>query len=110
VPVGSGHLLGDLARIYLDLPGHTTHAMQIQALRKQNQAEVLAQISASEEKRRLERAMVLEEGAKVVKKSDQYLAQVEAIKQKKLKELQEAGVPAKYCAELMKYEVGSSGK
>lgn len=86
------------------------HDVQIQELRKQNQAEVLAQISANNEKRKLERALALEEGAKVATESEQYLAKVEAIKQKKLKELQEAGVPAKYCAELMKYKVGSSGK
>lgn len=85
-------------------------AFQIQELRKQNQAEVLAQISANSEKKKLERALMLEEGVKVAKDSDQYLAKVEAIKQKKLKQLQEAGVPAKYCAELMKYKVGSSGK
>eukprot|EP00892_Ulva_mutabilis_P000934 jgi/Ulvmu1/10841/UM007_0015.1 len=86
------------------------HLVQIQELKKQNQAEVLAQISANKEKKQLERVMVLEEGTKVVKKADQYMAQVEAIKQKKLNELKKAGVPAKYCAELMKYEVGSSGK
>lgn len=86
------------------------HALQIHELRKQNQAEVLGQISANNERRKLDRALVLEEGSKVAKDSDEYLAKVESIKQKKLKELQEAGVPAKYCAELMKYKVGSSGK
>lgn len=59
----------------------------------------MAQIAANEEKRKMERAAVREAGREAAKQSADYIAKIERIKQRKLKELEEAGVPAKYCAE-----------
>ena len=73
--------------------------VQVGELRSQHQSELLAQIAANEEKRQLERAAVQEAGRQAAKKSAEYVSKIERIKQKKLKELEEAGVPAKYCAE-----------
>lgn len=72
---------------------------QVAELRAQHQSELLAQIAANEEKRKLERAAVREAGREAAKQSAEYVAKIERIKQRKLKELEEAGVPAKYCAE-----------
>ena len=83
--------------------------MQSEELRKQHQNELLAQISAREEARRLARTQQREAGKHGQQSSSEYVSRVEAIKQKKLAELRDAGVPAKYCAELAKYKVGESG-
>ena len=47
----------------------------------------------------MERAEVQEPGRQAAKQSAAYVSRIERIKQKKLQELEEAGVPAKYCAE-----------
>jgi hypothetical protein len=78
-------------------------------LRKQHQIELLAQIAAREEERKLERTKFLEEGKAARKHASDYVSKIEGIKQKKLAELRDAGVPARYCAELAKYKVGNSG-
>lgn len=82
---------------------------QVKELRSQHQSELLAQIASNEEKRKLERAGVREAGRQAAKDASDYMSKIERIKQRKLKELEQAGVPAKYCAELLKYKVGQSG-
>jgi hypothetical protein len=78
---------------------HTSFPLQVSELRAQHQSELLAQIATKEEKRKLERAAVREAGRQAAKQSAEYIAKIEHIKQRKLKELEQAGVPAKYCAE-----------
>lgn len=72
---------------------------QVGELRHQHQNELLAQIARNEEKRRMHTAAVQEAGLSAAKQQAEYVARIERIKQRKLKELEEAGVPAKYCAE-----------
>jgi hypothetical protein len=88
---------------------HVPVCLQVKELRNQHQSDLLAQIAENSEKRKLERAAVREAGRQAAKDASDYMAKIECIKQKKLKELEEAGVPAKYCAELIKYKVGQSG-
>ena len=83
--------------------------IQTEQLRKHHQGELLAQIAAREERRKAERCQHLEAGKQSRKAAADYLGTIEAMKQKKLAELRDAGVPAKYCAELAKYKVGRSG-
>jgi Trichohyalin-plectin-homology domain len=78
---------------------------QVSTLRKHHQEELLAQIGAAEERRRAARQVQLEEGRRAREAAAAHSRRVEAIKQRKLAELREAGVPEKYCAELAKYKV-----
>lgn len=94
---------------------HIGHAVKIdqtvqaEELRKQHQRELLAQIAVREECRKQAHCQHLEAGKQARKEAADYLSKIEAIKQKKLAELRNAGVPAKYCAELAKYKPGQSG-
>lgn len=83
--------------------------LQEETLRKQHQAELLAQIAAAEEQRKVTRQNYLEEGRRVRLSADEYLQKVQGIKEAKLAELRAQGVPEKYCAELARYKVGQSG-
>ena len=83
--------------------------LQAEELRKQHQNELLAQIAAREEERKLEQSKHRQEGNAARKHMTDTMSKLEAIKQQKLAELRDAGVPAKYCAELAKYKVGKSG-
>jgi Trichohyalin-plectin-homology domain len=83
--------------------------VQTEELRKQHQSELQAQIAAREEERRLAQTARRQEGAAARAAAAAEVARLEAIKARKLAELRDAGVPAKYCAELAKYKVGRSG-
>ena len=69
--------------------------------------ELLAQIQANEERRRRERQSYLEEGARLRVAAEKEKSLLETIKARKLDELQHAGVPEKYRAELEKLRVRS---
>ena len=97
------HLLWTSQRVVKEV------ALQAEELRKQHQAELRAQIAARDEERRLAVTKTAAEGAALRSAAAAKLSRLEAIKAAKLAELRDAGVPAKYCAELAKYKVGRSG-
>ncbi|GMH38916.1 hypothetical protein BSKO_06814 [Bryopsis sp. KO-2023] len=68
--------------------------------------ELLAQMAANDHRRSKERQEQLEEGRQLLQATAKEKARLEAIKQKKLKELESAGVPGKYTAELQRKKVG----
>jgi hypothetical protein len=74
-------------------------------LNQKYKEELLAQIQANEERRRRERSSHLEEGARLREAAEKEKALLLQIKQRKLAELEGAGVPAKYRAELDKMKV-----
>ncbi len=67
--------------------------------------ELLAQIQANEERRRRERQSYLEEGARLREAAEKERSLLLQIKERKLAELEETGVPSKYRAELAKLKV-----
>jgi len=69
--------------------------------------ELLAQIASNEERRKLERQQYLEEGRRLREAAEQERLRLQEIKQRKLGELTDAGVPSKYRAELDKFKVGA---
>ena len=74
-------------------------------IRRNHRNELLAQIQANEEYRHKERSEYLEEGKKLRNQHQEQKMKLEHIKMKKLKELEELGVPAKYRAELERKRV-----
>lgn len=80
----------------------TVNGMQLNARYKE---ELLAQIQANEERRRRERQAYLEDGARLREAAEREKQLLLQIKQRKLGELESAGVPAKYRAELEKMKV-----
>ncbi|CAD7697326.1 unnamed protein product [Ostreobium quekettii] len=72
----------------------------------QYKEELLAQVAANEQRRLREQQEKLEEGRRILDDAAREKARLQAIKEKKLKELERAGVPAKYRAELEKKKVG----
>lgn len=83
-------------------------AQQQAAIRKMHKEEILAQIADNEECKRRERREYLEEGDRLRQKHREEKLKLENIKQRKLKELQTDGVPAKYRAELERKRVSGS--
>lgn len=67
--------------------------------------DLLAQIQANEEKRRRDRQSYLEEGARLREAADRERALLLTIKDKKLRDLEGAGVPGKYRAELERMKI-----
>lgn len=65
------------------------------------------QIASNEERRARERQAYLEEGRRLREAADEEKRRLADIKARKLSELTEVGVPAKYRAELEKYRVGA---
>ncbi|PNH08697.1 Coiled-coil domain-containing protein 19, mitochondrial [Tetrabaena socialis] len=67
--------------------------------------ELLAQIQANEERRKRERQAYLEDGARLREAADKEKQLLAQIKERKLGELEGAGVPGKYRAELEKMKI-----
>lgn len=63
------------------------------------------QIITNEEKKKQERLDYLEEGRKVRQKIEEERRKIEAIKQKKLEDLQNLNIPDKYQAELARKKI-----
>ena len=74
-------------------------------IRRSHRNELLAQIQANEEYRDKERSEYLEEGKKLRMQHLEEKMKLEQIKERKLKELEELGVPDKYRAELERKRV-----
>ena len=73
--------------------------------RQKHKDDLLAQIAKIEENRKKERREYLAEGDRLRKEHASELKKLECIKSRKLVELEAAGVPAKYCAELERKRV-----
>ena len=73
----------------------------------QYKEELLAQVAANEQRRLSERQEKLEEGRRILEIAAAEKRRLEAIKERKLMELEHAGVPAKYRAELKRKKVGA---
>lgn len=86
----------------------TEHAAQRAGaeLRRRHKDEVLRQIAENEERRKLERREFLEEGERMRAAHAAELSRLAQIKERKLRELQEVGVPGKYRAELVRTKIG----
>ncbi|MEW5310671.1 MAG: hypothetical protein WDW38_002447 [Sanguina aurantia] len=67
--------------------------------------ELLAQIQANEEKRKKDRQEHLEEGEQIRANAEKERARLQTIKARKLHDLEEAGVPSKYRAELERMKI-----
>eukprot|EP00898_Chlorokybus_atmophyticus_P004712 jgi/Chlat1/5241/Chrsp33S05084 len=74
-------------------------------LRLTHKQELVNQINKNEEGRRRDRAEYLAEGARLREAHEMAKARVEEIRRRKLGELEEAGVPAKYRAELERKKI-----
>ncbi|KAG2428584.1 hypothetical protein HYH02_014286 [Chlamydomonas schloesseri] len=82
----------------------TVNAMTLNSKYKE---ELLAQIQANEERRKRERLNYLEEGARLREAAEKERQLLLQIKERKLSELESAGVPGKYRAELEKMKIKS---
>lgn len=82
----------------------TVNAMTLNSKYKE---ELLAQIQANEERRKRERSHYLEEGARLREAAEKERQLLLQIKDRKLGELESAGVPGKYRAELEKMKIRS---
>ncbi|RHW70748.1 tumor suppressor [Trypanosoma brucei equiperdum] len=69
---------------------------------EENSLAVLKQIMDVEERRRRERQEYVAEGNSIMMQIREREAAIEAIRQRKLKELEELGVPEEYCQALQK--------
>lgn len=67
--------------------------------------ELLAQIQANDEKRKKDRQEYLEEGEQIRANAEKERARLQSIKARKLHDLEEAGVPSKYRAELERMKI-----
>jgi len=67
--------------------------------------ELMSQIAANEERRKLERQMHLEEGKKLRQAQEAELERLNAIKTAKMSQLASSGVPDKYQVELSKMKI-----
>lgn len=67
--------------------------------------ELLAQIQANDERRKRERQAYLEDGARLREAAEKEKHLLVQVKERKLGELESAGVPSKYRAELEKMKV-----
>ncbi|DBA86937.1 hypothetical protein WJX79_008185 [Trebouxia sp. C0005] len=74
--------------------------MSAMELRQHHKEELRAQMAANEERQKRERAEYLLEGEKTRQKLQAERDFIEAVRQRKLKEMEAEGVPAKYRAEL----------
>lgn len=73
---------------------------------KRHQARLLAQMDARREMRSQEREQLVQEGRRIRERLAEQQALLEAVKRLKLQELQAAGVPKKYHAQLVRVAVG----
>ncbi len=74
-------------------------------INEQFKAELQAQILANEERRKYDRQAYLEEGRRIREAAEAERLRLQEIKERKLHELENVGVPEKYRAELEKYKV-----
>lgn len=72
---------------------------------KKHSQQLRTQIQVNDEKSKQDRLDYLEEGRKVRQKIDEERRKIEAIKMKKLNELNELNIPEKYTAELAKKKI-----
>lgn len=72
---------------------------------KNHSTQLRSQIQTNDEKHKQERLDYLEEGRKVRQKIEDERRKIEAIKQKKLEELNNLSIPDKYKAELAKKKI-----
>lgn len=79
--------------------------MQTMAIRKHHKEELLSQIATNDERRARERKEYLEEGDRLRAKMRGEKNKLEGIKSRKLDELHDAGIPAKYRAELQRKKI-----
>ena len=88
------------------------HAQEIARLESQrrHQQRLLAQMDARREVKGRERDELLAEGRRIKQQLAEETALLEAVRQLKLKELEEAGVPEKYHAQLARMQVGGARK
>ena len=75
--------------------------------RRDHREELQSQIAFNAERRARERREYEEEGDRLRAALAQERAKLEAIKQRKLDELEDGGIPAKYRAELAKKKIGA---
>ena len=75
--------------------------------RRDHREELRAQMAFNAERRARERREYEEEGDKIRAALERERAKLESIKQRKLDELEEGGIPAKYRAELAKKKIGA---
>merc|ERR1711881_243135 len=78
---------------------------QMMEARYKHRRDVQEQISKNESKRRQERLDYLEEGRKLRKEIDKEKNHLVEIKDRKIHELRNVGVPEKYLTELMRHKV-----
>lgn len=85
-----------------------THPQEIARLegQKRHQARLLAQMDARRERRGREREELVAEGKRIKERLAEEQALLEAVKRLKLQELQAAGVPEKYHAQLARMAIG----
>eukprot|EP00891_Asterochloris_glomerata_P004534 jgi/Astpho2/4534/e_gw1.00067.95.1_t len=76
-------------------------------LRKRHKEELRAQIAANQERHKREHAEYLLEGEKTRSKLEEEKGLIEAIRQRKLHEMEVQGVPAKYRAELARKKLSN---
>lgn len=72
---------------------------------KKHSHQLRTQIQTNDEKSKQDRLDYLEEGRKIRQKIDEERHKIEAIKQKKLQELNTLNIPEKYTAELAKKKI-----
>jgi hypothetical protein len=72
---------------------------------KKHASQLRSQINANEDKSKQERLDYLEEGRKVRSKIEEEKRKIEAIKHKKLEQLNNLEIPDKYKAELAKKKI-----
>jgi hypothetical protein len=93
-------------------PRHAPPLQEIARLegQRRHQQRLLAQMDARRESKGREREELVEEGCRIRERLAQETALLEAVKQLKLRELEGAGVPQKYHAQLARMPVGRAGK
>lgn len=75
---------------------------------KRHQQRLLQQMDARREMRSKEREELVEEGRRIRERLAEEQALLEAVKRLKLQELEKAGVPEKYHAQLVRLTVGKT--
>uniref|UniRef100_A0A061R424 Cilia- and flagella-associated protein 45 n=1 Tax=Tetraselmis sp. GSL018 TaxID=582737 RepID=A0A061R424_9CHLO len=75
-------------------------------IRNRHREELMNQIKSNLEQKRREEHAALEEGRRAADAHSHYVNNLMKVKEMKLSELKDAGVPDKYCAELQSFKVG----
>ena len=74
-------------------------------MRYEHNDELKRQIKEKEEKERIKRRQVLEEGREIKQKLDNYKATMERIKREKIEEMHKLNIDPKYRVDLEKYKI-----